>query len=170
MKSLLPSVIPVLVGLLCIPGRASGEAPLIPAAMEGWTLKVDEDAKAEMKVIPDGWDGQPALRIEVQNAPTGKIWLVRASSPTFAVEAGVDYYVSFWAKLEGPPKSVFVTMGADGKKLAPERKVPIDDFEWKEYSCFFRPDKASATARISFANLAQQDLIVQIANVTIAKD
>lgn len=129
--------------------------------MNGWEMSSAPEAKSALDVVPDGYDGQPSLRLVVEDVPPEKWWMVSIRSPKFSVEEGVFYVLTFWAKTEELPKSIFLSIGADGKKISREQKLAIQT-GWEEYRFYFSVDR-TAIAHLTVGNLGQQGLSLQLA-------
>lgn len=138
--------------------------------LEGWTLFPQGPVKAAAEVVPDGFEGKPALKIIVSEAPEASWWRLRLSSePRIKLEAGVSYVLAFYARSEAGARSTDVGFGANREKVTRREKFKILE-EWQEFLYPFTVESSTDAANLVFDNLAAPDAVYYFSNLRITKE
>jgi len=139
------------------------------AGAEGWHLEVHEPALAQLEVGADGPEGKPAAKLTVSET-SDTSWHVQFHQSGLALDEGVPYTLSFWAKAD-PPRNLGVNSFRAHEPwgtLGFSTSVEAEN-EWKEYSFTFRASETEDNARITFTGLATESGAVSIAGVSLRR-
>ena len=138
---------------------------------EGWDVSFLNELEAKVSVIPDGFEGKPALAIEVPETDISA-WKGRMTQVVTLPSAGT-YTVTFCAKVD--PNDVDIT--AIVLSTAPGEIQPIGSSppfklipEWKEFSFEFSVDESHKSVLLMWANLARGGSTFSFANMRIVRE
>ncbi|GIX01765.1 MAG: hypothetical protein KatS3mg112_0702 [Thermogutta sp.] len=118
-----------------------------------WSLQRDSLSEVVAEVIPNGFQGKPALRLRVvRNGQQS--WIPQLSQGGFPVQKGQVYTLRFWLKADKPGRiDVNCMMNHDPwERLGLSADVQTSA-EWKEYRLSFVADRDDPNARITFSQL-----------------
>ena len=118
-----------------------------------WSLQRDSLSVVVAEVIPNGFQGKPALRLRVvRNGQQS--WIPQLSQGGFPVQKGQVYTLRFWLKADKPGRiDVNCMMNHDPwERLGLSADVQTSA-EWKEYRLSFVADRDDPNARITFSQL-----------------
>jgi len=118
-----------------------------------WNLQRDNLSEVVAEVIPNGFQGKPALRLRViRNGQ--ETWIPQLSQGGFSVQKGQVYTLRFWLKADKPGRiDVNCMMNHDPwQRLGLSADVQTSA-EWKEYRLSFVADRDDPNARITFSQL-----------------
>lgn len=118
-----------------------------------WNLQRDNLSEVVAEVVPDGFQGKPALRLRViRNGQ--ETWIPQLSQGGFPVAKGQVYTLRFWLKADKPGRiDVNCMMNHDPwQRLGLSAEVQTS-VEWKEYRLSFVADRDDPNARITFSQL-----------------
>ncbi|MEJ5340463.1 MAG: carbohydrate binding domain-containing protein [Thermogutta sp.] len=118
-----------------------------------WNLQRDNLSEVVAEVIPNGFQGKPALRLRViRNGQ--ETWIPQLSQGGFPVQKGQVYTLRFWLKADKPGRiDVNCMMNHDPwQRLGLSAEVQTS-VEWKEYRLSFVADRDDPNARITFSQL-----------------
>ncbi len=118
-----------------------------------WNLQRDNLSEVVAEVIPNGFQGKPALRLRViRNGQ--ETWIPQLSQGGFPVAKGQVYTLRFWLKADKPGRiDVNCMMNHDPwQRLGLSADVQTS-VEWKEYRLSFVADRDDPNARITFSQL-----------------
>ncbi|WP_347243623.1 carbohydrate binding domain-containing protein [Thermogutta sp.] len=118
-----------------------------------WSLQRDNLSEVVAEVVPNGFQGKPALRLRViRNGQQS--WIPQLSQGGFPVKKGQVYTLRFWLKTDKPGRiDVNCMMSHDPwERLGLSADVQTST-EWKEYRLSFVADRDDPNARITFSQL-----------------
>ncbi len=167
-----------LAALLLSAFTALAEDNLLPngdfsKGLEGWEVRFAEEAAATTEVVKDGYEGKPALKIQVGDTEI-ESW---KGSAFIAVplEAGATY--TFKCYLMSEPDDSNIEIVAWGRNPADKNSTlygdrtparPTQAFE--EFTAQFTVTEAKERTAISLNNLARANRIIWIANCSLTKN
>lgn len=139
--------------------------------MEGWILSFPKDAQPKSEIVTDGFEGKPALKIEMPETDI-EAWKGKLTHKV-GLPAPGGYTLTFSAKCEPTEAYVEVSVWgsqADKPKLIGERKnfqVPSD---WQEFSYSFTVDNADPAASVTWLNLARSGRTFMFSNIRVVRE
>ena len=142
--------------------------------LEGWTLTMPESIGARFEIVPDGYEGKPALKLVVGDTDAD-YWQGRITVDA-KFEPGASYTMKVFLMSEPDDGSIeTVAWGrsvADKKStLYSDRTIVKPTQSWEEFTLQFTVDaEPKETYGVSFNNLARANRTTWIANMTFTKD
>ncbi len=138
------------------PDNPGGGQELLSRSLNGWTFQQIEQGKGTWKIVPEGPEGQDAIRVDV-TAVGRESWHVQMYYQNLALQNGGFYKVSMRLRAE-PARtvSVGIKMNHDPwENLDSTATVEITD-QWKTYEFAFTPSQDDSNARLSISGLGNK--------------
>ena len=127
----------------------------LAAGVDGWALTVNDDVDPDpvFEIVDDAYEGERALRVEV-NASGADPWHIEATASPVTVTPGATYTYSVWAKADEAGGSAAFTVGNQAfTEYGALRDTGTLTTEWQEFTFEFtvNDDETEIRAPIHFS-------------------
>jgi len=137
------------------------------AGVEPWSLEVHPPAQATQRVVPEGPEGTPALRIDV-TTPADPSWYVQVHQQPIPFVAGQPYTLTLWLRAD-PPREISLNNHTTREPWHPLGFTATAQVtsEWQPFTFQFRAREDYEAARLGLSGLASQAGTVWLAKVSL---
>ena len=121
-----------------------------------WQIEQQNGVKASAAVVPDGPNGQSAMRLDVE-AVADEPWRLQLYQNKIAIQEGKSYTLTFWCKSNrsGSIKTICM-QDHDPWEHSTEKELSLST-EWQKEEFTFSGPWNDENARITFTNLATDE-------------
>lgn len=147
------------------------KAPEFLKSLEDWKVVFPPGLGAKAELVADGYEGKPALQIEVPesnvDAWTGKV------SYSLALSGPGSYTLMFYARAEPADTTIEVSVWGSvpdqPKNIGPRQNFSVRP-EWSEFLYHFSVEADDPAASITWGNLARSGRTIFLGDIQLKKE